>query len=108
MHDGPLYQQRGGFMYSWPLWWFAIFRAGASWPFSNIKVYSDSIEIRTLFFFTNRYKMEDITVRRWTLLPVLIDGIAIEKLGSSGSRLFTTFSAEKLLDELKKAGFTEA
>ncbi len=108
MRNKPLYQQRGGFMYSWPVWWFAIFRAGASWPFSVIKVYSDSIEIRTLFFFTNHYKREDIAVSRWTLLPVLIDGIAIDKFGSSGSRLFTTFKAKKLLDELKQAGIAEA
>ncbi len=108
MRNKPLYQQRGGFMYSWPVWWFAIFRAGASWPFSVIKVYSDSIEIRTLFFFTNRYKREDITVRRWTLLPGLIEGIAIDKLGSSGSRLFTTFNANNLFDKLKQAGFAEA
>ena len=107
MSNGPLYQQRGGFLYAWPVWWFAFFSAGASWPFSNMKVYPDSIEIRTLPFFTNRYKREGITVRRWTLFPVLIDGIAINKSGSSRSRLFSTFRAKKLLDELKQAGFTE-
>ena len=107
MSSGPLYQQRGGFTYAWPVWWFAIFSASASWPFSNMKVYSDSIEIRTLLLFTNRYKREYITVRRWTLFPVLIDGIVINTSGSSGFRLFTTFTAQKLLDELKQAGYTE-
>jgi len=103
----PLYQQRGGFFYSWPLWWFGIFSAGASWPFSSMKVFPDSIEIRTLRFFTNRYKREEISVRRWKLIPTLIDGIAISKAGSSGFRLFATFRAEKLLAELRRAGFSE-
>ena len=94
-------------MYAWPVWWFALFAASASWPFSNMKVYSDSIEINTLGLFTNRYTKEQIIVRRWTLFPVLIDGISINKVGASGSRLFTTFSAQKLLDELKRAGFRE-
>ena len=62
MSNGPLYQQRGGFTYAWPVWWFAILNASAGWPLSNITVYSDSIEIRTLHFFTNRYTKEDITV----------------------------------------------
>lgn len=106
MSSGPLYQQRGGFQFYWPVWWFAIFGVAATWPFSNLKVFPESIEIRTLRFFTNCYKREDITVRRWTLLPVLIDGIAIDN-GKSGFRLFSTFKAKKLLEELKQAGFTE-
>lgn len=80
--------------------------ASASWPFSKVEVYSDSLEIRTFAFFTNLYKREEITDRRWTLLPVLIDGIAINKSGSFGFRLFGTFRAKRLLDELEQAGFT--
>ena len=105
MSQEPIYQQRGGFYFAWPVWWFAIFNAGASWPFSKMKVYSDYIEIRTLFFFVNRYEKADIFVRRWKLIPMLIDGIAIQKPGSSGSRIFTTFSAGNLLDELLLAGY---
>lgn len=105
MSSEPLYQQRGGFQYYWPVWWFAIISLSAIWPFSNIKVFPEFIEIRTLHFITNRYTREDIAVRRWTLFPVLIDGIAIDN-GKSGFRLFSTFRAKRLLDELKQVGFT--
>ena len=68
--------------------------------------YIEIREIRSLFFFTNRYETADIFIRRWTLIPILIDGITIQKLGSSGSGIFTSFSAGKLLDQFLPAGYS--
>ena len=104
MTSEPIYQQRGGYTWAWPTWWFAILSFGASWPFCNMKIYSDFIEIRVLFF-PVRYSREEIAMRRWTLFPVLIDGVAIDKTGSSGFRLFSTFRAGRLMEELQKAGY---
>ena len=73
----------------------------------QMKIYPNHIEIRILFF-PVRYLRDEITVRRWTLVPVLIDGIEIDKRGSSPFRLFSTFRAEKLRQELAAAGYTVA
>lgn len=100
----PIYQQRGGYVWAWPCWWFPIVSFSASWPFSNIKIYSEFIEIRTLFF-NVRYRREDIFVERWTIIPILFDGISLNKTNSGVFRLFSTFRARKLLYELRKAGY---
>ena len=105
MSDEPIYEQRGGYQWGWPAWWFAIIGGGATWPFCKMKIYEEYLEIRILFF-RRVYSRAIVAVRRWTLIPILIDGIALDTL-SSGSKWFNTFKAAKLLEELKKAGYKE-
>lgn len=77
-------------------------------PFANLKIHSEFIEIRAPFIGTLHYRREDIeSVKKATIIPIVMDGIRIARRGESllSLEIFLSTDTRQLMRQLNQSGY---